>query len=95
MTRERVFYIAHRICNYMRNRESPYMFQDYEFCMYVADLASEIEYAIDKNDGSGLQQYYNMLHDELENFYSVEYHDDLLCYIEEVKELISLLDEWK
>lgn len=88
MTKERMFYIAYKICDYMRNREMQNQFEDYEFCMYVSDLAKDIECAIDTNDGNVLKQYYEALNDELENLCGMEE------YVEEVKELIELLDEW-
>ena len=89
MTKERMYYIAYEICNYMRNREMQNQFQDYEFCMYVSELASDIEYAVENQDGRFLEQYYEVLNDELDNFIGME------DYIKEVEELIDLLNEWK
>lgn len=93
MTKERMFYIAYKICNYFKCCEMQNQLENYEFCMEVSDLANEIDYAIKNNNNDGLKQYYDMLYDELENLYGVEYNDDLICYIEEVKDLISLLNE--
>lgn len=87
MTRERMFYIAYEICNYIRNCEMQNQFEDYEFCMYVSDMANNIEYAIRNGNGSVLKPYYNMLKNELDN---VCWNDE---YTKEVKELIYLLDE--
>lgn len=89
MTKERIYYIAYEVCNYMRNREAQNQFQDYEFCMYVSELAQEIEYAIENQNGKSLEQYYEVLNDELDNLVGME------DYIKEVKKLIELLDEWK
>lgn len=89
MTKERMFYIAYRICDYMRNREMQNQFEDYEFCMYVSDLAKEIEYANYTMNSDGLEPYYKALNEELENL------DGMDDYIEEVKGLIDLLNEWK
>ena len=89
MTRERMYYIAYRICDYMRNREMQNQFENYEICMYVSDLANEIEYAIKTNNDDGLKQYYELLNDELCNLYGME------NYTVEVRELINLLDEWR
>lgn len=57
--------------------------------MYVSDMVDNIECAIKNNDGSVLKPYYEALNDELDN---VCWNDELT---NEVKELISLLDEWK
>lgn len=92
MTKERIYYIAYEICKYIRERETQNQFKDYEFCMYVSVLAQEIEHAIDTEDYSGLEQYYEVLNEELDNLVNVV---DLEDYAEEVKELISLLDECK
>lgn len=89
MTKERIYYIAYEICNYMRNRERQNLFADYEFCMYVSELAQAIEYAVENQDGKFLEQYYEALNDELDNLVGME------DYIKEVEELIELLDEWK
>lgn len=86
MTKERMFYIAYRICNYMRNREMQNQFEEHEFCMYVSDLVSDIEYVIGMNDSTILKPYYDTLNDEFNNISNME-------YIEEVKELITLLNE--
>lgn len=89
MTKERMFYISYRICNYMRNREMQNQFEEYEFCMYVAELSNNIEEAINNNDANILRPYYEALENEL---------DDVCWnnkYKEEVVELIDLLDEWK
>ena len=64
MTKERMFYIAYQICNYMKNREMQNQFEDYEFCMYVAEMANDIEYAIDNSNGSVLKPYYDVLAEE-------------------------------
>lgn len=88
MAKERIFYIAYRICTYLNYREQK-SFEVHEFCMYVSELAEEIEHALNTGDCSGLEQYYQTLKDEIEN----------LCnnkdWILEVKELIELLDECK
>lgn len=89
MTKERIFYIAYKICDYMRNREMQNQFEDYEFCMYVSDLAKEIEYSDYTTNYDGLEQYYNALYDELEDLHGMGEYTD------EVKELIALLDECK
>lgn len=89
MTKERMFYIAYRICDYIRNREMQNQFEDYEFCMYVSDLAKEIEYANYTCNYDGLNPYYKALYDELEDLNGME------TYIDEVKELIALLNECK
>lgn len=89
MTKERAYYIAYEICNYMRNREMQNQFQDYEFCMYVSELAQAIEYAVENQNGKILEQYYEVLNDELDNLNGME------DYITEVTMLIELLDEWK
>lgn len=89
MTNERTYYIAYEICNYLRNRESRNQFADYEFCMYVSELAQAIEYAMETQDGKFLEQYYEVLNDELDNLIGME------DYIKKVKDLIDLLDEWK
>lgn len=90
MTKERMYYIAYEICNYLRKREMQNQFENYEFCMYVAELAQAIEYAVENQDGKFLEQYYEVLNDELDNLVGMEN-----CFKEEVKELIKLLDEWK
>jgi hypothetical protein len=90
MTKERIYYIAYEVCNYMRKREMQNQFEDYEFCMYVAELAEAIEYAAKSSDGKFLEQYYEVLNDELENLVGMED-----CFVKEVKELIDLLDEWE
>lgn len=89
MTKERAYYIAYEICDYMRNREMQNQFQDYEFCMYVSELAQAIEYAVENQNGKILEQYYEVLNDELDNL------DGMEDYIAEVTMLIELLDEWK
>ena len=89
MTKERMYYVAYEICNYMRNREMQNQFQDYEFCMYVSELAEAIGYAVENQDGKILEQYYEVLNDELDNLIGTE------DYIKEVEELIDLLNEWK
>ena len=87
MKRERAYYIAYEICKYFRNREIPNQYKDYEFCMYVADLARKIEYAYYTKNRKVLEQYYNVLNEELENV-SGEYKED-------VRYLIKLLNECK
>ena len=89
MTKERMFYIAYEICTYLNNRDMQKQFEPYEVCMYVAELVGEIECAIQNNNGSGLEQYYNTLKDEIENLC------DNADWIAEVERLIKLLDEWK
>ena len=89
MLKERMYYIAYEVCDYMRKREMQNQFEDYEFCMYVSELAQAIEYATENNDGKFLEQYYETLNDELKNLDGIE------CWTKEVEELISLLDEWK
>lgn len=90
MTKERMYYIAYEVCDYMRKREMQNQFEDYEFCMYVAELAQAIEYAVENQDEKFLEQYYEVLNDELENLIGMEDY-----FTKEVKELIDLLDEWK
>ena len=90
MVKERMYFIAYEICKYMKEREMQNQFEDYEFCMYVAELAQAIEYAIENNDGKFLEQYYEVLNDELDNLVGMEEH-----FKKEVKYLIELLDEWK
>ena len=87
MTRERIFYIAYRICTYMRSREMQNQFAEYEFCMYISDMANDIEYAIKHNDSNRLNNYYEALYDELDNVRGLE------NYVIVVEELIDLLDE--
>lgn len=89
MTKEKMFYISYRICDYIRNREMQNQFEDYEFCMYVSDLAKEIEYANYICNYDGLNPYYKALYNELEDLNGME------TYIDEVKELIALLNECK
>ena len=89
MLKERMYFIAYEVCDYMRKREMMNQYTDYEFCMYVAELAQAIECAVDNQDGEILEQYYEVLNDELENLCGVE------DWIKEVEELIKLLDEWK
>lgn len=96
MSKERMYFIAYEVCNYMRKREMQNQYTDYEFCMYVSELAQAIEYAVVNQDGKFLEQYYEVLNDELENLCGVEdYVYDVENWIKEVKELIKLLDEWK
>lgn len=90
MTKERMYYIAYEVCDYMRKREMQNQFEDYESCMYVAELAQAIEYAVENQDEKFLEQYYEVLNDELENLIGMEDY-----FTKEVKELIDLLDEWK
>lgn len=89
MLKERIYYIAYEICDYMRKREMENQYTEYEFCMYVSELAQAIEYAVENQDGKFLEQYYDVLNDELENF------DGVKEWTEEVEELIELLNEWK
>ena len=89
MTKERMYFIAYEVCDYMRKREMENQYTDYEFCMYVSELAQAIEYAVENQDGKFLEQYYEVLNDELENLCGVE------DWIKEVEELIELLDEWE
>lgn len=89
MTKERMFYIAYRICNYMKNREMQNQFEEYEFCIYVSDMVNDIDYAIKSGEYDVLYPYYEALNDELDN---VCWNDE---YATEVKELICLLDECK
>ena len=90
VTKERMYFVAYEVCDYMRKREMQNQFTDYEFCMYVAELAQAIEYATKNNDGKFLEQYYEVLNDELDNLVGMEN-----CFKKEVEELISLLDEWR
>ena len=85
MTKERMFYIAYQICNYMKNREMQNQFEEHEFCMYVSCMVEDIKYSIKNNDISVLNPYYEVLNDELAS----------VCNdgIKEVNELIALLDE--
>lgn len=89
MTRERIFYIAYRICDYIKNREMQNQFENYELCMYVSDMANDIEYAINNNDKDRLNIYYEILHDELNNLCEIENYTII------IEELIVLLDECK
>lgn len=89
MLKERMYYIAYEVCDYMRKREKQNQFEDYEFCMYVSELAQAIEYAVENQDGKFLEQYYEVLNDELENLNGVKE------WTKEVEELVGLLDEWK
>lgn len=93
MTKEKIFYIAYRICNYLKNLNMQNQYEDYEFCMYVSDVANDIESAITNNNKGYISQYYDVLYEEYENLYNIEYSDDLIGYIDEVKELIALLNE--
>lgn len=43
MLKERMYYIAYEVCDYMRKREMQNQFTNYEFCMYVSELAQAIE----------------------------------------------------
>lgn len=90
MLRERMYYIAYEVCDYLRKREMQNQFENYEFCMYVSELAQAIEYAIENQDGKFLEQYYEVLNDELDNLVGMED-----CFAKEVEELIDLLNEWK
>lgn len=90
MTKERTYYIAYKVCDYMRKQEMQNQFRDYEFCMYVAELAQAIEYAAKSGDGKILEQYYEVLNDELENLVGMEDY-----FKTDVIELIELLNEWK
>lgn len=90
MTKERIYFIAYEVCDYLRKREMQNQFADYEFCMYVAELAQAIEYAAENQDGKFLEQYYEVLNDELDNLIGMEDY-----FKKEVEELIELLDEWK
>lgn len=89
MTKERMFYIAYRICDYMRNSEMQNQFEEYEFCMYVSDIANDIDYAIKSGEYDVLKPYYEALNYELNN---VCWNEE--CVVE-VKEMIELLDECK
>ena len=88
MSKERIFYISYEICNYLNNRDINKRFEPYELCMYVSDLAKEIEYAIDTENYNGLEQYYDVLNDELKNIAGT-------LDVVTVGWLISLLDECK
>ena len=90
MTKERMFYIAYRICDYVRSTNMQNQFEDYEFCMYVSNVANDIKHAIKYNDVSAIQPYYEMLNDEINNLTGVSSLED---FIVELKELIGLLDE--
>ena len=89
MTRERIFYIAYRICDYMKNREMQNQFENYELCMYTSDIANDIEYAINNNDKDKLNVYYEILYDELNNLCEIENYTTI------IEELIDLLNECK
>lgn len=80
MTKERRYYIAYEICSYIKDCDTLNQFKDYEFCMYVANMANNIKYAIKNNDSSVLKPYYEAL----------KYK-----HTKRTKELIELLDEWK
>lgn len=90
MTKERIFYIAYRICDYVRSTNMQNQFEDYEFCMYVSNVANDIKHTIKYNDVSAIQPYYEMLNDEINNLTGVSSLED---FIVELKELIVLLDE--
>lgn len=59
------------------------------YIAYVSELAQAIEFAVENQNGKFLEQYYEVLNDELDNLNGME------DYITEVTMLIELLDEWK
>lgn len=87
MTKERMFYIAYQICNYIRQREMQNQFEEYEFCMYVSCMVDDIKYSIENNDNLVLKPYYDALNNELDD---VSFNEE---YVKEVNKLIKLLDE--
>ena len=89
MTKERMFYIAYRICDYMRSCEKQNQNEEHEFCMEVAEMVDNIDYAIKSGEYDVLKPYYEALNYELNDVCWDSGHT------EEVKELISLLDECK
>ena len=88
MTKERMYYIAYEICDYLRKREMQNQFENYEFCMYVAELAQAIEYAVENQDGKFLEQYYEVLNDELDNLVGMED-----CFKKEVELIAKNFDK--
>lgn len=92
MNKERMFYIAYRICDYVRKADMQCQFEEYEFCMYVSNVVNDMKHAIKHNDVSAIEPYYEMLNDEIANFIDDNNSEK---YIIEVKELIELLDECK
>lgn len=92
MTKERMFYIAYRICDYVRSTNMQHKFEEYEFCMYVSNVANDIKYAIKYNEINAIQPYYDMLDGEVTNLLG---NSGLENYVMELKELIVLLDECK
>lgn len=92
MTKERMFYIAYRICDYVRSTNMQNQFEDYEFCMYVSNVANDIKHAIKYNDISAIQPYYEMLNEEIDCLTGAGGLED---FIAELKELIELLNECK
>lgn len=92
MTKEKMYYITYRVCDFVRSREMQNQFEDYEFCMYVGEMVEIIDYAIESKNYDILNPYYNVLNEELEEFDGLP---DLYEYCEGIKELIDLLDECK
>ena len=92
MTKEKMYYIAYRVCDFVRSREMQNQFEDYEFCMYVSEMVEIIDYAIESKNYDILNPYYNVLNEELEELDGLP---DLYEYCEGIKELIDLLDECK
>lgn len=88
MTKERRFYIAYRICNFIYSLEACPSFEPHELCMYVADLAEDINRAITENSAEPLECYYAKLNEEIEELSDTD-------WISEARELITLLDEWR
>lgn len=88
MTRERRFYIAYRICNFIYGLESSPSFEPHELCMYIADLAEDINEAIEKNSVQPIQYCYNKLEEEILDLTDTDWEN-------EARELITLLNEWR
>lgn len=88
MTKERRFYIAYRICNFIYGLESSSSFELHELCMYIADLAEDINMATTENSVQPIQYCYNRLQEEILYLADTD-------WVNEVKGLITLLDEWR
>ena len=88
MTNERMFYIAWRIVKFFDDIEMQSKFEPHELCMEIANLADAIDTSIFRRNGRFLEPYYTRLNEEIEQL-------DDTDWIEEAKELVELLDEWR
>lgn len=88
MTRERMFYIATRICEFICERDFQPEFEKHEVNMYISDLANDINLAIEFGDENYLETYYKRLNEEIEQLTDTD-------WIDEANELLELLDEWR